>query len=149
MESSPSEDYSDEERMTLLEIDNSAADRLRCLDFEKVNFDDGDFGETTYQVIELVNLVGINRTDNVNDWLGLLFALHKQINFYLYTSRQNFEGYVEQLNLNCTDLPNVIGFKGKYYINAGGKHRLTIAKCIGLEFFPVTVTMLKHQSDDK
>lgn len=137
--------YSDEDRLNLLSIDDVAKENIKKLTFEKVNFDDSDcYKDNNYGVIKLDDLIGINRQDNVNNWLELLFSLHRTKNFSIYHNRDNFSRYVDSLNDNDIDLPHVLDIQGKYFIFHGGKHRLTIAKCIGLETFPVLIKKLKN-----
>lgn len=135
--------YSNEDRQKLLDIDDSTAKKIRNMKFERTNYDESDYGETHYDVIPMDMLTGINRQDEIGDWLELLFKLHKKINFELYISRDNFISYVKNLNEERDDLPHVLHIDDGYVVNGNGKHRLTIAKCIGVEQFPVLVTTLK------
>ncbi|PSU38897.1 hypothetical protein [Photobacterium phosphoreum] len=83
---------------------------------------------TRIAVINLSDLNGINRQEGLADWIEAVGSLHKQTNFDIIeqTGLSSFENYI--LN-NIIDLPQVIESNGAFYINGGGKHRLTIAKC--------------------
>ncbi len=136
-------EYSDVDRLELLGIDDSSAEEIKKLEFKKVNFDENDYEETIeFKIIQLDTLVGINRNDNVCNWIELLFSLHKKRNFDIF-NRDSFEKYVKNLDKNCDDLPHVLHNDEKYFIDRNGKHRLTFAKCIGLKYFPAIVTYLK------
>lgn len=139
-----SNNYSDEDRLELLGIDDKELKMLEQMMFCRVNLDVTDYGKIEYKIIELDNLVGINRSDVAENWLEQLFKLHKKINFELFQNKINFEEYVNSLNENSLELPEVIeNSDGKYYINGNGKHRLTIAKCLRINTFPVMVIKLK------
>jgi len=136
--------YSDKDRLQLLYIDDSTAMKIRKMKFERTDYDESDHGETYYDVISIDKLVGINRQDEVGNWLELLFKLHKKRHFDLFKSQDTFKSYVKDLNEACDDLPHVLDIGGEYVVNGNGKHRLTIAKCIGVNQFPVIVTTLNN-----
>ena len=137
-------EYCDEDRLRLLGIDDSMAEKIRDMKFIRTDNDEGEYGETYYAVISIDKLVGINGRVEVDSWLALLFKLHKKRNFDLFGSRDNFKSYVNNLNKACDDLPHVLDVGGEYVVNGNGKHRLTIAKCIGINQFPVIVTTLNN-----
>jgi hypothetical protein len=137
-------EFSDNDRMKLLEIDVPTAENIKRLDFKRTNFDKADYGEAAYKVIPLRDLVGINnRAYRANNWLELLFDLSKPRTFELYKSRDNFQRYINSLNEGSVTLPDVLYVNGSYYICGDGKHRLTIAKCIGLDNVLATVTTIR------
>ncbi len=137
--------FSDNDRLELLEIDNSASEYIQNLAFKKVYYGDDDYGETSYEIVPIEKIVGLNnRLGNETNWLELLFSLHKQRNFELYKSHENFEKYINNLNEECEVLPHLLLVNREYYISGDGKHRLTIAKCIGLEKCPAIVSTLKQ-----
>jgi hypothetical protein len=95
--------------------------------------------------IKLVNLVGTNRPTSLNNWYDCLTDCHKLSNF---DSSFTIDSYKEIL-LNPTewDFPHVIKHKGKYYIDGGGKHRLTIGKVIGADEAFVRVTEIFNEDN--
>lgn len=130
--------FSEEEKLQLLGIEDEI-EAIKKLRFEKVNIDYQDV-QGEFQIIDLNKLIGINnRGDDSNNWIELLFDLHKNQNFIEFT-RGNFINYISLLCESQEELPIVIeDIKGNYFIDGNGKHRLTIAKCMSVEKFPVIV----------
>ncbi|MCS0539974.1 hypothetical protein NXY55_08180 [Aeromonas veronii] len=133
-------EWSNEERLKLLSIDNDKQETIKKLLFKKVSYDDKYKSNTGFKVIKITSLVGINRNERVDDWLELLFDLHKKNIFNNYKDRDTFINYVLGLNSTSEDLPHVLAVGNKYYIDGNGKHRLTIAKCLEIDEFPVFVS---------
>ncbi|WP_312652944.1 hypothetical protein [Aminipila sp.] len=99
------------------------------------------------KIIDLDKLVGWYRTDSIgkSNWLECLLGLHKQINFDLYKNKEEFEKFLYSIKY-CDELyglPEVIEYEGEYFIGGNGKHRLTIAKCVGIKAVPVIVTKIE------
>ncbi|WP_346209203.1 hypothetical protein [Aeromonas salmonicida] len=137
-------EWSNKERLDLLLIDSDKQERIKGLLFEKVNYDDSNRSPSYFKTIKLADLAGINRTDSVDDWLALLFKLHKKINFEKYKDQDEFNKYVSSLSSGNEDCPHVLEVNNKYYIDGNGKHRLTIAKCLEMDEFPVFVSKFKN-----
>ncbi|WP_414150286.1 hypothetical protein ACIZ62_12740 [Acetobacterium carbinolicum] len=97
------------------------------------------------EYIELSRLVGSCRPNLGNTWYDNLEDLHKTTNFERYLNKENFEKYLK--NMSEEDLPDVIEFQDEYYINGNGRHRLTIAKCVGVERIKAVVGSMKSQLD--
>lgn len=136
--------YSDKDRIKLLDLNDEDVIRIENSKIHKVDYCDNDYEGIRFEEILLDRLVGINRGDAADNWLEQLFKLHKQTCFNYIDNGFSFADYAQSLNEESYDLPNVIeDGDGKYYINGGGKHRLTIAKCLQLETFPVRVIKLK------
>lgn len=85
------------------------------------------------QEIRLDELVGLNRSDahQFENWLEVLDSLHKMRNFNEYKKEQFEKIILDPPTIDNT--PQVIKFGNNYYIDGEGKHRLTMAKCLGLE----------------
>lgn len=93
-------------------------------------------------VIDINKLVGYDnsRHDNNENWYDAFCNLHKQNSIKYISKRIDFEKM--KLNEGCfqMDCPCVSEYKGEYYIHHGGKHRLTIAKCLGIQEMRVIIT---------
>lgn len=99
--------------------------------------------KSTLEIIDLDKLKGWDRADAVGkgNWLECLDGLHKQRNFDLYKNKGKFEEFLNAIEY-CNELfglPEVIEYEGEYFISGNGKHRLTIAKCVGIKSVPVIV----------
>ncbi|WP_039046298.1 hypothetical protein [Plesiomonas shigelloides] len=136
-------EWSNEARLELLSIDLTKRQKIINFTFERVNYDDINIKSIGFKKIKITDLVGINRYDDVENWLELLFKLHKKRNFDTYNGREQFEKYANSLSNENDDCPHVLEVDNKYYIHSNGKHRLTIAKCLELDEFPVFVSKLK------
>jgi len=127
-----------QERLKILQISEEALPALRNLVFEKIDVDDADYPVSTIVVLPVSRIVGLNRQDPVQNWLECLGKLHRKRNFELFTDRETFERFL--LNEAYPDeLPHVIDHDGKYYVSTNGKHRITFAKCLGIERLRVRV----------
>lgn len=131
-------EWTNEERLELLSIDNEKQENIKNLDFKKIDIDREEYNHIQAKKIEIKKLQGINRTVESNNWLELLFELHKLHNFDKFKA-SDFIKYISQLSTECTDLPEVIEYQGEFYIDGNGKHRLTIAKCLGIKHCLVIV----------
>ncbi|PFT25287.1 hypothetical protein COK52_06780 [Bacillus thuringiensis] len=134
-----------EEKLKVLAIDSNRISEIKnlvyksfCEDEEKLE----NKGFKEKQIICLDQLVGMNRWDahQFENWIDVLNSLHKMKNFDIYT-KSEFEYVIE--NPPSTDnIPQVISLNGEFYIDGEGKHRLTIAKCLGLEKARVDIKYL-------
>ncbi|MCU8395979.1 hypothetical protein M2G63_22660 [Vibrio vulnificus] len=89
-------------------------------------------------VIALADLVGSSRQEGYVNWIESLNSLQRGRNFDLV--KQYGLSRLQHDLLNPTEqLPQVIENKGKYYIAGDGKHRLTMAKCCGIQQAKVNV----------
>lgn len=81
------------------------------------------------EIINVDNLTGTTRfLYEPTSWLKYLEDCHKGYNFTNY----NESKFNDVLLSEVPDgYPEVINKNGKYYIYGNGKHRLTIAKCLG------------------
>ncbi len=137
-------DWTKTDVLELLSIDAKKKSTLEADAFISTNIDESELLQPAkFQKIHISCLTGINRNDQVSNWMELLLSLHKHRNFDMIEEEKNFSDYVNSLDKNSLDLPHVIEVDGKYYIGSNGKHRLTIAKCLGLVSFPVLVSQLK------
>lgn len=103
-------------------------ENMKCKDFPDIDCSKKEM-VVVEEEINLDKLVGWNRLDNGKNWLENLGNLHKFINFTMYNEKEEFENF---MNKQSYDLPEVIEYQNEYYINGNGKHRLTIAKCVGV-----------------
>lgn len=122
-----------EERIEILNLSNS---RVKELENEKIKTINSDIEEcktisSNINVINADEVVGLfNRPlDTAKNWLELLGTLHKKGNFEEFKGKEKFQHFM--LNYKGEDLPIVIKVNNEYYIEGNGKHRLTIAKCLG------------------
>lgn len=94
------------------------------------------------EIINLDNLVGLCRgnAEEFSNWIEVLDSLHKMRNFSIY-EKKSFEKIL--MNPPSGDNPpQVIEINNKLYIDGEGKHRLTIAKCLGMKEAKVDVKYL-------
>lgn len=129
-----------EERLKVLQIDLEDQKKIKDLKFEKIDVDDGQYSNVSFEVIPASEIVGINRQDDAGNWIECLFILHKQRNFELFSGREKYENFLLSGTKDSIDLPHVIEHGGKYYVAGNGKHRITFAKCLGIEKIPVFVS---------
>lgn len=79
------------------------------------------------------DIVGINRQDDVENWIECLLSLHKKRNFDLFSDKSTFEKFLTTVKNDDNDLPHVIEEGGKDFVAGNGKHRITFAKCLGIK----------------
>jgi len=118
-----------EQRLEKLGIDADSRRRIEALPFEVVSLND-DFPYAIEEVIAVSSIVGIDRDDDVSNWVECLGNLHKRRHFDLFVDRSVYEKFLMPPAKSRDDLPEVIELDGKYYISTNGKHRLTFAKCL-------------------
>lgn len=127
-----------EEKIKILGL---SKDRIEYLDseiVEEIDFYQNEETSWRYEVISVDDVVGTTRMiEKGTTWLGFLASLHKMINFNIY-NKGRFDEVI--LNENSGDYPFVVKKCGKYYIEGNGKHRLTMAKCLGNKKAYVLVT---------
>lgn len=147
----PSEDFkkwTNEERLQLFQIDSLREEEIRAFHYEHSNIHVDDCEQPYFAIIELKNLIGSSRNEPVMDWLDQLFFLNKRVNFGHYEKNKDFEQYLLSLNVSSDHLPHVfMNHNGNYFIGNEGKHRLTFAKCLGIERCPVAVSAIKRSKD--
>lgn len=136
----------EELKIKYLDLDSEKIDRIKRLEYKTI-YSELNESPITEKVILVSNIIGVCRTNasNFNDWYEFMIEdVHKLINFELYSKhRNNFNNVLMGQNLFTEDgLPHVIKKNNKYYIATNGKHRITIAKCIGAKQIKVIVTDL-------
>lgn len=122
-----------------LKIQLTESEKLQAIVCEFISCDfynDDELGFPEVMEIELSNLVGTCRNNFHNNWYEALHGLSKQMHFYLFTTKENLNSLIHFEN---DYMPDVIEVNGKYYINSNGRHRLTIAKCLGIKTALVVV----------
>lgn len=119
-----------EQRLEKLGIDAESRRRIEALPFELVCLDDDDFPCRTEEVIAMSSIVGLNRDDDVSNWVECLGNLHKRRHFEIFVDRSAYEKFLMPPAKSRDDFPEVIELDGKYYISTNGKHRLTFGKCL-------------------
>lgn len=122
-----------EEKLKILEINKESVSRIKDMIYKPFDENEShvkDFKEN--QIINLDKLAGLNRWDanQFKDWIDVLNSLHKMRNFDIYT-KSTFENVI--MNPLPNNIPQVISFNEEFYIDGEGKHRLTIAKCLGIK----------------
>lgn len=88
-------------------------------------------------MLKIEELVGTTRViKSETSWLEYLNDCHKGYIFNIY----NEDSFDKVLVTEVTDgFPVVYNLDGQYYIAGNGKHRLTIAKCLGNKTVKVIV----------
>jgi len=132
--------FSPEDRLKTLQIDQRDQKRIEELEFGKIDVNNEEYSNTAFAVISVSKIAGINRQDNVKNWIECLFGLHKQRNFELFPGREKYEKFLMSGDKDSEDLPHVVEHGGKYYVSENGKHRITFAKCLGIENISVFVS---------
>lgn len=131
-----SEPYTLERRISILGLTKERVDILNKLLIKEIDINCDEY-ERKLDYIDINKLVGLNRRiDNVTTWLELLEKLHKMKNFENFDLK-NFKEFI--LKTNEDDPPSVLEYGEEYYIDGDGKHRLTIAKCLGIEKAKVVI----------
>ncbi|PIE92021.1 hypothetical protein [Bacillus fungorum] len=104
---------------------------------------DTPFRGTQSKVIDLDDLVGVCRwdADKFTSWIDVLDSLHKMRNFTIF-NKQSFEKIIINPPSHV-NTPEVVEIEGELYIEGEGKHRLTMAKCLGVKKAKVQVNYLK------
>ena len=125
--------WTGEERLEKLGIDFECKRIIEKLEFKKIDVNNEEYCFTSHSIILVSDVIGINRPDNVENWIECLFNLHKKRNFDLFQSKEIFEKFLVAGDDDCEDLPHVIEEDGKYFIAGSGKHRITFAKCLGIK----------------
>lgn len=127
-----------EEKINILGLSKNRIEYLNSEIVEEIDFDENEETSWRYETINVDDVVGTTRMIEKDiTWLGFLASLHKMINFNMY-NKDTFDELI--LNKNSGDYPFVVKKCGKYYIEGNGKHRLTIAKCLGNKTAYVLVT---------
>jgi hypothetical protein len=124
----PGREWSTRERLALLKIGPAEADELSRIAFEVGDVE--GYGTPQLEEVELSKITGVNREERAGNWLASLMSLHKQYNFDRFAGRDNFQKFL--LDSASMDLPHLIAHGDGYLVGQNGKHRVTIAKCLGL-----------------
>lgn len=134
-----------EEKLKALAIDSNRISVIKSMEYKSFNQDEEKLKVNRFeenQIILLDRLVGLNRWDahQFKDWIDVFNSLHKMRNFDIYY-KDSFENIIK--NPPAYDnRPQVISFNKEFYIDGEGKHRLTIAKCLGMEKAKVDIKYL-------
>ena len=134
-----------EEKLKALAIDSNRISVIKSMVYKSFNRHEEELKFNRFEENEIIlldRLVGLNRCDahQFKDWIDVLNSLHKMRNFDIY-NKGSFENIIE--NPPAFDnRPQVISFNGEFYIDGEGKHRLTIAKCLGIEKAKVDIKYL-------
>ncbi len=138
-ESSPEIDRSLKRKKEILGISTQREAQLKGSYFEEFDLVENEYKQKLVSFEEGFSadlLCGvINRGDKVTNWMEQLDSLTKM---YLFDSKK-YSQIDSIFNNPCYELyPYVVKIADKYYIGSDdGKHRLTIAKCIGNKTLPV------------
>ena len=117
-----------EEQIQLLE-----EDIVKELDKNSVDI----ISKPYYFMLKVDDLVGTTRViKSRTSWLEYLNDCHKGYIFYRYNEHIFDEVLVAE---TLDGFPVVYNLDGRYYIAGNGKHRLTIAKCLGNKIVKVIV----------
>ncbi|OSX93869.1 hypothetical protein BTJ45_01933 [Bacillus mycoides] len=130
-----------DEKLKILGINPLLKSQLASMPYKATFLSDAEFDESKNElkIIDLNDLVGMCRpdADRVENWLEALEALevlvYKGINFNRYKGKEQFEKFMLNPESWAQWYPVVTLMDDKYYIEGDGKHRLTIAKCLGIK----------------
>jgi len=134
-----------DEKIKILGLTPLVQEKIKMIDF--ICYKD-DLNPNNYSVdtIFLDDLVGTYRSHECNlstNWLTYLEQTRKGIFFETYKNRNcDFERFLLQPTQEEIDqygLPEVVKIEKGYLIYEQGKHRLTIAKLLGIEAAKVIV----------
>jgi hypothetical protein len=105
--------------------------------------DDIPYRAVEIEEIDLDSLVGVCRwdADQCKNWINVLNSLHKMRNFMIY-DKESFQEIITNPPTHNIQ-PQVVEIDGELYIDGDGKHRLTMAKCLGLKKSTVLVKHLQ------
>lgn len=127
------------------QLDLEIKNKLKSMMYKEIDvFEKSEIESIELRKIDLENLVGACRNDSVENWLQALYKLHKKRNFDLFHSLEHHKNFVNRVD--SQDIPEVVEHDGKYYINSNGRHRLTIAKCLGIQTAYARVLKVKSSS---
>ncbi len=137
-------DRSLEQKKKILKINSQKARELEGEKFEQLDLTTDYVKEMEYYIADFSAdlLCGVidRGHGKVTNWLEQLDSLTKMYLFESNKFSQIDEIFVTPIN---KDYPPVVKIKDKYYIGEGdGKHRLTIAKCIGNK--KVTIRLIEY-----
>lgn len=133
-ESKGSKRLTKDEVIEYLELSEEQIKLLRSIELkhECLGVKNTNAGKITEIDVEFI--VGLNCRNgdkDIDNWYDMLMSLHKQTCYAQNKSVGELKAYIE--NMGIHDLPEVIQTKsGDIFIDGGGKHRLTIAKCLGV-----------------
>lgn len=123
-------EYTLNDKIKLLGLSSSRVLSLNSIKVKDANYNLENINKRTNYAIDLDKLIGTTRHVGDITWLEVLDKFcHKSITFEKYTS-EVFKNFIEKPN---GDYPHVYKKDDNYYIVSDGFHRLTIAKCIGLQ----------------
>lgn len=124
-------EYTLNDKIKLLGLSSTRVALLNSIKVEDADYNSINIKRSCY-AIDLDKLIGTTRHVGDITWLEMLERFcHKGTTFDKYTS-EGFKSFIEKNNINV-DYPHVYKKDDKYYIVDDGLHRLTIAKCIGLQ----------------
>jgi hypothetical protein len=128
-----------------LKINEKEQEQIKAMPFTKIKAYYEEMIEEI-KIIPLAELQGVNLrelTQNAWNWFSQLENLRfVKIKNYSRSFEEMYKFLNEDSLLQADDLPIVIKYNNKYFIEEG-LHRLTIAKCIGIREFKVVVKFPK------
>ncbi|GLC89803.1 hypothetical protein [Lysinibacillus piscis] len=127
-----------DEKLKIFEIDPLLKSKIASMAYKAIYLTDDEFDESKNELktMNLNDLEGICRpdADRAGNWLEALDILvYKGINFDRYKGREQFKKFLLDPEQWGQWYPVVTYIDDKYYIEGEGKHRLTIAKCLGIK----------------
>lgn len=108
-------------------------EQLKSLPYKNYDGPDktSDNYKAYYATINLSDLIGSARGHIPGEnWFECLADCRRMLNFDPGYSLESYKEILLDPDSFDVDYPDVILYEGKYYIDGGGKHRLTIGKCI-------------------
>lgn len=128
-----------------LQLSTQCKNNLKIMPYKEIDiFETSEIESVNRQIINLKYLVGACRNTQLTNWLDALYKLRKKRHFDLFHSSASHEVFVNRTNWD--DIPEVYDFNGEYYIHGNGLHRLTIAKCLGIQTAYARVLKVKSSS---
>lgn len=129
-------------KVDLLNLSTKRINELVSYGFKQINLDNSfKYVYISKPVaFEADKLVGSARFEDrkTNNWIEYLDDIQKM---YLFDRLSNIEEIL--INPLWDMYPEVILYKGEYYIGQDGKHRLTLAKCLGNKNVKVIIKEVK------
>lgn len=126
-------EYTLNDKIDLLNLPNARVSELNSIKIEDADFNLEKISKRYYKLIDLNDLAGTTRNIKGLTWIEVLGEFcNKPITIENFIDKENYRIFIESTN-PLNDYPEVLKKEGKYYVAGNGLHRLTIAKCLGLE----------------
>lgn len=129
----------EETAMKILENSGNNLEWLKNEKFKNFNFYELKSTKSEEIMVNTSKIVGTSRFYNAINWYEYIKDLHKRktVSDLVHSDRESLKNYLENpkldLNPNIISIPELFCINDEYYIGDGGKHRITIGKCLKIE----------------